>query len=106
MGLHDVVLVSIDFESTQNIMCNDRSWSLDAQVGLAILDTCELGTLPPTEAVKTFSFVSCSPEYIAEASEMFLFGTSTTIGLQDTLASIDSVIPRFRSLVLVGQSSN
>jgi hypothetical protein len=99
LGIHDAVLIAIDFEQLGNIR-QDDSLNLDSQVGLAILNVRDIMSLNPSEIISTFQFASGSPGYCERTSKKFLFGNCTSIKQKDMLNSIKSLIPGSRSISL------
>jgi hypothetical protein len=97
----DVVFIAIDFENIENLK-EDVSMNLDSQVGLAILDTKKLDSLPLHRAILVHNFSTGSSPYCAKASRKFLFGKSLTISRKSMLGHIESLIPESRQVVLVG----
>ena len=54
IGLKDVVLISIDVENIQRVIQDDpANLNPDIEIGLAILDTRDLGTVAPTQVITT-----------------------------------------------------
>ncbi|EGX88142.1 Polynucleotidyl transferase [Cordyceps militaris CM01] len=99
----DVVLVSIDFENTGNLM-NNFLEAEDSQTGLAVLDTKDLHRVNTTKIISTYNLITGSPSYILKSSKKFLFGNSSTIRPPEILKSITSIIPENRVIVLIGHS--
>lgn len=75
---HDPVLIAIDFEGISYIG-KVSTRELDTQVGLAILDTRDVITLPRNKTISTYNFVTDSREYYHRARLKFLFGKPTHI---------------------------
>lgn len=98
------MLVAIDFESTGSIL-NEFLSNSDCQVGLAILDTRDLGrNIRPGRIIKIYNFVTGSASYISRASAKFSFGKSTVTKPADIRKTIESVIPQDRHVILVSHS--
>ena len=96
----DVVFIAIDFENLRNIR-QDSSQNLNAQVGVAILDTKTFVSSPQT-AISTFNFVIGSPSYCLKTTKKFLFGRTVTIYRKDINQNIEALISRTRNNVLIG----
>ncbi len=100
-GSDDIVFVAIDFENLRNLQ-QDLSQNQDSQVGIAILDTRDLISSPPRDAISTYNFVTGSPSYCAATAKKYLFGETITIHQRNILFNLDSLVPRTRNIVLVG----
>lgn len=96
----DAVLVSIDFEHTQNL--RNGLYRKESQTGLAILDPGELVGKEPSELISTINLTTGSPHYISKSNDKFVFGTSQAIEVTNILGSIESFLPKDRPIVLVG----
>lgn len=96
------VLVAVDFENTQ-FFNEDNPGPPNTQVGLAILDTAQLGmeTIPGT-IISSYNFVVGPLEYYRKAERVFLFGEPVLIDSADILHHIQASIPQNRRVILVG----
>ena len=99
--LDDVIFIAIDFEHLRNIK-QDSTQNLDSQISIAILDTKDIVSSPPQNAISTYNFVTGSPSYRVNTTKKFLFGKTVTIHQQDILVRIESLIQRTRNTVLLG----
>ncbi|KAI1192673.1 hypothetical protein F5X97DRAFT_337379 [Nemania serpens] len=103
------LLVSIDFEMTDNIMSRFTKGE-ECQVGLAKLDTRDLqrASLPPyRRLVKTDNYVSGSYQYVTKASKEFLFGKPSFVTPAKILKTIQAAIPQNqdRRIVMVSHGA-
>ena len=99
--LDDVVFVSIDFEHLENIK-QGSSQELNSQLGIAMLDTRNLGTPHSAHAISIRNYVLGSPSYRASIAQRFLFGETLHILREDILTILNDSTPRTRNIVLVG----
>lgn len=100
-GSDEILFAAIDFEYLSNLK-QDLSQNLNSQIGIAILDTKDLISSPPQDAISTYNFVTGSPSYCAATTKKFLFGEKIPIHQRDILSNLESLIPRTRNIVLVG----
>ncbi|KAI0968264.1 hypothetical protein F4678DRAFT_482221 [Xylaria arbuscula] len=99
----DFILVSIDFENTNNIR-SGFTRSKDCQVGLATLDTRDLqrDDSLPEDLITTYNFITGSADYASRVSSKFTFGKCSVIDPSDIVKNIQSVIPQGRHVILLG----
>jgi hypothetical protein len=97
----DVVLIAINFENVANIQ-RDLSQNLDSEVGLAVLDTRDFGSMSSAGLISTYNFASGSSDYQERARKKFLFGESVAITQNNMLKSIEFLVPPDRRVVFVG----
>ena len=103
-AIDDVVFVAIDFESTANVKQQLPGHEANCQVGVAVLDTRCLVVPFPESPISTYNFIAGSSSYCEKAAEKFLFGQSVTIRHPDIRSNLEALIPRERSIVLVGHA--
>lgn len=102
--IDDVVFVAIDLEYIENFKQKLPGHEADCQVGVAVLDTKRI-VLPFLESpISTYNFIAGSPSYCEKAATRFLFGRAVTIRHPDIRSNIEALIPRERSIVLVGHA--
>ena len=103
-AIDDVVFVAIDLEYIENVKQQLPGHEANCQVGVALLDNKYL-VLPFSESpISTYNFIAGSPSYCEKAAERFLFGEAVTIGHPDICSKLEALIPRERSIVLVGHA--
>lgn len=91
-NLRDAVLIPIDFENIRHIK-GDLSLNLESKVGLAFLDTRNIGLIQPDKLISTYNFVSGPSSYqelrkdfdlgtLLPIIKKICFGTSSHYGLK------------------------
>ena len=103
-AIDDVVFVAIDFECTENVKQQLPGHEANCQVGVAVLDTKCLVVPFPESPISTYNFIAGSSSYFEKAAKQFLFGQSITIRHPDIRSNLEALIPRERSIVLVGHA--
>lgn len=100
----DVIFIAIDFENPAAIQ--QSRLEVGSQLGVAILDTRNIGIGKPKNSIKTYNFILGPASYQQRAMDKFLFGKSSIItSHQDLSSSLESLIsPRKRDIVLIGHS--
>jgi hypothetical protein len=99
-SLHDAVLISVDFENINDLASPTQSKTASRQMGVAILDTRELQA-SFCDIIATYNFASGPSQYLTAARGKFIFGETITVKQQDLIASLQSLIPSSRNIVLV-----
>lgn len=97
-----MILVAIDFENSNTIRPRGQIQDTAIEVGLAILDTYKLRSIPHNNkdvAPKNDNIVST---YNFAAGSSFPFEESSKITTTDILRSIEKIIPRSRNIIPVG----
>lgn len=95
------MFVAIDFENIWNIEA-DLSSNLISQVGLATLDTREIGSSKPAKLISTYNFATGPTVYCPKVRKKFQFGQTSIISQEQMRTKIKSCIPRNRKIILVG----
>lgn len=100
-NLSDIILIAIDFEGINTIR-NGFSQKGNSEVGIAILDTKNIGHVSPDNLIATYSFSTGTSSYVAKTSKKFNFGETVAIAPSDMVHRIPTLIPPARNVVFVG----
>ena len=84
--MRGIVLVSIEFEHFESIE-QDASKNVHSQVGIAVIYTRDIGSLPPENAIK---LPFCHWLTCIKANTAFMLGKTVGIRQQDMRTSIEA----------------
>lgn len=102
--LVNALLIAIDFENVDNIVEGGLVRVKKCQAGIATLDPkhIQLANHDYDQLISTHNIISGSPDYIAKASEQFIFGESTVADPAEVIKSMEDIIPNDVPVVLIG----
>lgn len=95
------MFIAIDLKNLANFQ-KDLSKYLESEIGVAVLDSKDLYSVPSAELISTYNFASGCPEYQQRARRKFLFGESVAITQTDMIQNIESLLPTGRHIVFLG----